>query len=167
LSSTGRVEQRCDWFRPMASAVSALSSLVANGHQILPSFPPPPLILPYGEFPQYGWKPASSPRALPPASPAAFDAEPAFLSCLALGPGVSVRGCAYRPLAQRGLSSPHLQLLRRPDPPVGRTPSSLGLLGLLGPVFALAGRLPHLPCFAWPYYSSMPRPLPRWLTEFL
>ena len=27
---------------------------------------------------QYGWKPASSPRALPPRSPAAFDAEPVF-----------------------------------------------------------------------------------------
>ena len=45
-----RVERRRDWFRPMASAVSALSSIVANGHQILPSFPPPPLIMPHGEF---------------------------------------------------------------------------------------------------------------------
>ena len=63
---------------------------------------------------QYGWKPASSPRALPPPSPAAFDAEPTFLSGLALCPGVSVRGCAHRPLAQHGLLYPHLQSLPRP-----------------------------------------------------
>jgi hypothetical protein len=47
---TGRVERRRDRFRPMASSVSALSSIVANGHQILPTFPPPPLIIPYGGF---------------------------------------------------------------------------------------------------------------------
>ena len=34
----------------MASCVSALSSIVANGHQVLPTFPPPPLFIPYGEF---------------------------------------------------------------------------------------------------------------------
>ena len=47
---TGRVERRRDRFRPMASCVSALSSIVANGHQVLPTFPPPPLIIPYGGF---------------------------------------------------------------------------------------------------------------------
>jgi len=47
---TGRVEWRRDRFRPMASCVSALSSIVANGHQVLPTFPPPPLIIPDGEF---------------------------------------------------------------------------------------------------------------------
>jgi len=47
---TGRVERRRDRFRPMASSVSALSSIVANGHQILPTFPPPPLFIPYGGF---------------------------------------------------------------------------------------------------------------------
>jgi len=46
----GRVEWRRDRFRPMASCVSALSSIVANGHQVLPTFPPPPLFIPYGEF---------------------------------------------------------------------------------------------------------------------
>jgi hypothetical protein len=40
------------------------------------------------------------------------------------------------------------------------------LLGLLWPVFALANRSPHLPFFAWSCSSHMPRPLPRWLTEF-
>jgi hypothetical protein len=34
----------------MASAVSTLSSIVANGHQVLPTFPPPPLFIPYGGF---------------------------------------------------------------------------------------------------------------------
>ena len=53
-------------------------------------------------------------------------------------------------------------LMRRSE----RTPSSLGLLGFLWPVFALAGRSPHLPFFAGSYYSYMLRPLPRWLTEF-
>jgi hypothetical protein len=45
-------------FRPMASGVSALSSSVANGCQVLPMFPPPPLFIPYGGFFQYGSKPA-------------------------------------------------------------------------------------------------------------
>src|ERR1035438_6121363 len=47
---TGRLERRRDRFRSMASCVSALSSIVANGHQVLPSFPPPPLFIPYGGF---------------------------------------------------------------------------------------------------------------------
>src|SRR5208337_1077363 len=34
----------------MASGVSALSSIVANGHQVLPTFPPPPQLIPYGGF---------------------------------------------------------------------------------------------------------------------
>ena len=34
----------------MASCVSALSSIVANGHQVLPTFPPPPRFIPYGGF---------------------------------------------------------------------------------------------------------------------
>jgi RNA polymerase sigma-70 factor (ECF subfamily) len=33
----GRVERRRERFRPMASCVSALSSIVANGHQVLPT----------------------------------------------------------------------------------------------------------------------------------
>jgi hypothetical protein len=48
--NTGRVERRRDRFRPMASAVSALSSIVANGHQIVPTVPPPPRFIPYGGF---------------------------------------------------------------------------------------------------------------------
>ena len=48
--SSGRVEWGRAQFRPMASNVSALSSIVANGHQVMPTFPPPPLFIPYGEF---------------------------------------------------------------------------------------------------------------------
>ena len=41
-----------------------------------------------------------------------------FFPFLAQGPGVLNHGCAHRPLAQHGLSSPRLQSLLRPDPPV-------------------------------------------------
>src|SRR4029434_6945093 len=37
LPFTGRVERRRGRFRPMASDVSALSSIVANCHQVMPS----------------------------------------------------------------------------------------------------------------------------------
>src|SRR3974377_1290288 len=50
FAQKSRVEWRRDRFRSMASDVSALSSIVANGHQIMPSFPPPPLIIPDGGF---------------------------------------------------------------------------------------------------------------------
>src|SRR5262245_59536932 len=38
LEQSGRVERRRDRFRPMASDVSALSSIVANGHQVMRRF---------------------------------------------------------------------------------------------------------------------------------
>jgi hypothetical protein len=50
--SGGRVDRRRDRFRPMASSVSVLSSIVPNGHQVLPTFPPPPRFIPYGGFSQ-------------------------------------------------------------------------------------------------------------------
>ena len=34
----GRIGRKRDRFRPMASYVSALSSIVADGHQVLPTF---------------------------------------------------------------------------------------------------------------------------------
>jgi len=46
----GRVEWRRARVRSATSIVSALSSGVANGCQIIPTFPPPPLIMPYGGF---------------------------------------------------------------------------------------------------------------------
>lgn len=45
--------------RSMASDVSALSGIVANGHQTCTSFLPPPLKFRTVGFPQYGFKPAS------------------------------------------------------------------------------------------------------------
>ena len=70
-----RVYRRVGWrreqFRSAASVVSALSSFVANGHQTMPSFPPPPLKFRTAGFPQYGFKlaPATAtfaPRAYRP-----------------------------------------------------------------------------------------------------
>jgi hypothetical protein len=91
---------------------------IRNRDRSCPRFPHPLCSSRTASFPQYGWKPALSLRALPQASPAAFDAEPASLSGLAQSPDVSVRGCAHRPLAQHGLLSPRLQTLLRPDAPV-------------------------------------------------
>ena len=54
--SSGRVERRRDRFRPMASFVSALSSIVANSLQVMPTFPPPPILIAYSGFSRYGWK---------------------------------------------------------------------------------------------------------------
>jgi hypothetical protein len=44
-------------FRPMASSVSALWGFVANGRQVMHSFPLPPLKFRTAGFPQYGLKP--------------------------------------------------------------------------------------------------------------
>jgi len=68
----GRVGWGRGRFRPMASDVSALSRIVANGHQVVPTFPPPPRFVPYGEFSQVG-DPALSHGALPPPSWGTFD----------------------------------------------------------------------------------------------
>jgi hypothetical protein len=48
LTRCGRVERRGDRLRPMASAGSALSRIVANGHPIVPTVSPPPPFIPYG-----------------------------------------------------------------------------------------------------------------------
>ena len=70
-------------------------------------------------FTQYGWKPALSSCALPTPFGASFDAGAAVHPFLAISyPGVWNGGCTHRPLVQHGLSSPHLQSLLRPDPPV-------------------------------------------------
>src|SRR5258708_7730711 len=87
----------------MASDVSALSSVVAKGHRVLPSFPPSPLIIPDSEFsPVRLEAPALSCGALPKPFPASFDAAPASLSDPAQRPGLSKRGGAHRPLARQG-----------------------------------------------------------------
>ena len=48
--SSGRVERGRARVRPTASCVSALSSIVANDPQVIPTFPPLTLFIPYGEF---------------------------------------------------------------------------------------------------------------------
>lgn len=53
--------------RPMTSDVSALSGIVANGHQAIHTFPLPPLKFRTVGFPQYGFKRAVS-RTLRPRS---------------------------------------------------------------------------------------------------
>jgi hypothetical protein len=66
----------------------------------------------------------------------------------------------HRPLAQRGLSCPHLLALLRPDAPVSETLPGLAL-GLCPSVFAQMGCLSHLPFFALSHCLDMPLPLPR------
>jgi hypothetical protein len=46
--------------RPVTSDGSAFASFVANGHQAIHTFPPPPLRLRTVDFPQYGFKRAAS-----------------------------------------------------------------------------------------------------------
>ena len=105
--------------RPMASNVSALSSVVAKGHQAIrfvsstPSYHAVRRVFPstVGSQPRRSTPFRSRSRLRLTRSLRSFP-------FLALCPGVSVRGCAHRPLAQRGLLSPHLQTLLRPDAPV-------------------------------------------------
>jgi hypothetical protein len=150
--SSGRVGWRCEQFRPMASCVSALSSIVANGHQVLPSFPPPPLFMPYGGFSPVRLEASPSPSILPSPFGMSFDAGLAihpFLAILFQASGIA--GCAHWPLAQRGLSCPHLQSLLRPDPPVWRTPPSLAFqLTLAGLCSCGPSASPSLLCFVTP-----------------
>jgi hypothetical protein len=99
--------------------VSALSSIVAIGHQAIhfvsstPSYHAVRRVFPstVGSQPR---------RSAPFRSRSRLRLTRSLRSFpfLALGPGVSVRGCAHRPLAQRGLSCPRLQSLLRPDAPV-------------------------------------------------
>jgi hypothetical protein len=106
--------------RPMTSNVSALSSIVAKGHQAIHFVSSAPSIHSVRRvFPQYGWKSALSSCALPKPFGASFDPGAAVRPFLAISyPGVWNGGCTHRPLAQHGLSCPRLQSLLRPDPPV-------------------------------------------------
>ena len=59
-------------FRPMTSDVSALSGIVAKGHQAMLTFSPPPLKFRTAGFPQYGfkrvcpWRPSPAPQTYTP-----------------------------------------------------------------------------------------------------
>jgi hypothetical protein len=72
--------------RPMASRVSALSSVVAKGHQAIHFVSSTPSYDAVRRVFQCGWKPASSLCALPQPSPAAFDAEPLLFALIHCGP---------------------------------------------------------------------------------
>jgi len=82
---TGRVERRRDMIRPMTSNGSALSSIVANGHQAIHFVSSAPSIHSVRRvFPQYGWKSALSSCALPNPVQASFDAGAAVHPFLAI-----------------------------------------------------------------------------------
>jgi len=103
----GRVERRRDRFRPMASFVSALSSIVANSLQVMPTFPPPPLLIPYSGFspvrleasPSYGTLPLGFTKRLVSALAVHSVSGLSF-------PVFWYSSDAHRPLAQRGLIMP-------------------------------------------------------------
>ena len=117
--------------RSMASNVSALSSIVANGHQTIHSFPLPPLKFRTAGFPQYGFKRAVK-RAL--RRHAAALTRPQWLS----PPGAL--------FSVVGLSSKrHAALLTPPTRPVA-----------LGSASGYAVRRPHR--LLWPHPSFCPPP---------
>jgi hypothetical protein len=70
LWAASRVEQRRAKVRPTTSDVSALSRIVANSHQAMPTFPLPPLKFRTVGFPQYGFKPVCRWRPSPVSPPA-------------------------------------------------------------------------------------------------
>lgn|SRR5882724_9872850 len=115
----GRVERRRDRFRPMASFVSALSSIVANSLQVMPTFPPPPLLIPSSRFSPVRLEASPSYGTLPLGFTKRLVSALAVHSVSGLSYPVFWYGSdAHRPLAQRGLSCPRLQALLRPDAPV-------------------------------------------------
>ena len=138
-----RVERRRDWFRPMASAVSALSSIVANGHHIRPRFLRLLLSCRTASFPPSGWKPVSSLRALPPPSRLGLTQSlPSFrawlwvqasrFAALPTGPWLST---VYHPRT----CNRYYGLIRQSDELRSVWASS----AYSGRVFAVAGRPPH------------------------
>ena len=82
-AASGRVEQRRAMLRPMTSVVSALSSIVANGHQAIHTFPLPPLRFRTVGFPQYGSKQVYRWRPSP-----AYTPLKCLSDCPAFSPGI-------------------------------------------------------------------------------
>src|SRR5215813_8216584 len=90
----------------MTSNVSALSGFVANGHQTINTFPPPPLKFRTAGFPQYGFK-LNFNRDLHPTC--RLSARPAFTSTSRIYTrlkSLSQKGAFFRPrtCVQSGLS---------------------------------------------------------------
>ena len=64
---SSRVERRREMLRPMTSAVSALSGIVANGHQAIHSVSSAPSKIPYGGCSPVRLQAGCQPRSSPPA----------------------------------------------------------------------------------------------------
>ena len=115
---SGRVEQRRDMGRPMTSGVSALSSIVANGHQAIHFDSSAPSKIPYGGFSPvrlqtrcrdaiFGAAPAAAYRRFQPSS----GIHPLLLSgCLGLSPHPNAPNADSDALVQR-LFCPPVSLL--------------------------------------------------------
>jgi hypothetical protein len=162
---SGRVGWRCEQFRPMASCVSALSSIVANGHQVLPSFPPPPLFIPYGGFSPVRLEASLSPSTLPSPFRISFDAGLAIHPFLAFL--IQASGIAAVPTGPWLSMVYHVRTFNRYYGLIRQSGELRPAYRLFWSVFALAGRPPHLPFFALSHLPSMPLPLPRRLSDFL
>ena len=149
----------------MASCVSALSSIVANGHQVLPTFPPPPLFIPYGGFSPVRLKASLSPSTLPSPFRISFDAGLAIHPFLAFL--IQASGIAAVPTGPWLSAVYHLRTCNRYYGLIRQSGELRPAYRLFWSVSALAGRPLHLPFFVLSYCTYMPRPLPRRLTEFL
>src|SRR5262245_11415573 len=93
-------------FRSMTSNVSALSSVVANGHQSVPTFSSPPLKFRTAGFPRYGFKLERLWRPSP------------FADGLSTLPAFTHRRWAYTPTLSedRRFYGPHGHVRRTPSP---------------------------------------------------
>ena len=153
--------------RPMTSDVTALSGIVANGHQALHTFPLPPLKFRTVGFPQYGFKRAVS-RALRPHSGALT--RPQWRS---LPSAFCFRSRALAQAARTGPDTTH--------PPSGPwlrrrlfcPPASLLTMATSELLSATAGfgfmptalRRTEVPQFTLPELDSVPPSLLRWLQD--
>ena len=171
-------------FRSMTSTVSALSGCVANGHQTVPTFPPPPLKFRTAGFPQSGFKlevhgdlrskvgefkPSTSIHS----STVDLYAAPVwFLSPVALA-GKCLGLSNHHAPVQRPLARQRVMLSRRVIAYYGLIRASLPLR----PVYELSGRtlpvsriragterFPNLLCVS---VSAVPPPVPRWTARLL
>jgi len=149
----------------MASCISALSSIVANGHQVLLSFPPPPLFIPYGGFSPVRLEASLSPSTLPSPFRISFDAGLAIHPFLAFL--IQASGIAAVPTGPWLSAVYHVRTFNRYYGLIRQSCELRPAYRLFWSVFALAGRPPHLPSFALSHLPSMPLPLPRRLSDFL
>jgi hypothetical protein len=164
--SFGRVEWRRERCRSAASVVSTLSGFVANNHQTMLSFPPPPLKFRTAGFPQYGFK-----RAVSSDLRGSHHLYAATVEISPVSVVVRSRACARR----------HSQSLTRHTRPVALGSASgcsvRQPLGLLWPhpsfchsppgffIMPWALRLAEVPQFTLLELDSVPPSLLRWLQD--